>query len=214
MSGRPNGGYDYDTFASDLNDLMTTLDLKGATLAGFSMGGGEVARYVGRYGTSRVAKAMLIAAVPPFLMKTKDNPDGMPEQEFDGMVAGVTADRVAFLEQFFPAFFNWKPGSGKPADDVVAYSKAIAWMASPQATQDCITAFGKTDFRDDLKKLMVPTLVIHGDDDRIVPLDISGKRSAKMIAGAKLEAIKGAPHGLSATHGAKLTELMLDFVKG
>jgi peroxiredoxin len=213
LSGQPNGGYDYDTFASDLNDLMTTLDLRGATLAGFSMGGGEVARYVGRYGTSRVAKAMLIAAVPPFLLKTKDNPDGIPEKEFDGMIAGVKADRIAFLEAFFPNFFNWKPGKGKPADDVVAHAKAIAWAASPQATQDCITAFGKTDFRADLKQLTVPTLVIHGDDDRIVPIDVSGKRSAKLIAGARLEVIKGAPHGLNATHGEKLTALMLEFLR-
>jgi len=213
MSGKPTGGYDYDTFAADLNDLMTTLDLRGATLAGFSMGGGEVARYVGRYGTSRVARAMLIAAVPPFLLKTKDNPDGMPEKEFDGMIAGVKQDRVAFLEAFFPNFFNWKPGSGKPSDDVVAYAKAIAWMASPQGTQECIAAFGKTDFREDLKQLTVPTLVIHGDDDRIVPIDISGKRSAKLVEGAKLETIKGAPHGLNATHGEKLTELMLKFLK-
>ena len=212
-SGKPAGGYDYDTFASDLNDLMTHLDLRDAALAGFSMGGGEVARYVGRYGTSRVAKAMLIAAVPPFLMKTKDNPDGIPEKEFDGMIAGVKQDRIAFFEAFFPNFFNWKPGSGKPNDDVVAYAKAIAWMASPQGTQECITAFGKTDFRDDLKKLTVPTLVIHGDDDRIVPIDVSGKRAAKLVAGAKLETIKGAPHGLNATHGERLTELMLKFLK-
>ena len=214
LSGKPDGGYDYDTFASDLNDLMTRLDLNGAVLAGFSMGGGEVARYVGRYGTSRVAKAMLVAAVPPFLLKTKDNPDGIPAKEFDGMIAGVKADRIAFLEGFFPAFFNWKPGSGKPADDVVAHAKSIAWAASPRATQDCITAFGTTDFRDDLKKLTVPTLVIHGDDDRIVPIDVSGKRAAKMIEGAKLEVIKGAPHGLNATHGEKLTKLMVEFVKG
>ena len=213
MSGKPDGGYDYDTFASDLNDLMTTLDLKGATLAGFSMGGGEVARYVGRYGTARVAKAMLIAAVPPFLLKTKDNPDGLPAEQFDGMVAGVKKDRVAFLQDFFPLFFNWKPGKGKPADDAVAHAKAVAWMASPKGTQDCITAFGKTDFREDLKKLTVPTLVIHGDEDQIVPIDVSGKRSAKMLANAKLEVVKGAPHGFNATHGEKLTELMLEFVK-
>ncbi|MGI8498563.1 MAG: alpha/beta fold hydrolase, partial [Gemmatimonadaceae bacterium] len=137
-SGRPDGGYDYDTFASDLNDLMTTLDLRQAALAGFSMGGGEVARYIGRYGTGRVAKAMLVGAVPPFLMKTADNPGGADEKMFDDMVEGVKKDRVGFLEGFFRAFFNWTPGSGAPSDDVVVYNKSIAWIASPPGTPPCI----------------------------------------------------------------------------
>jgi pimeloyl-ACP methyl ester carboxylesterase len=129
-SGRPPGGYDYDTFASDLNDLLTALDLRDVTLAGFSMGGGEVARYIGRYGTGRVRKAMLIGAVPPFLLKTPDNPGGVDRSVFDGMIAGVTQDRIGFLADFVKGFFNWTPGSGTPHDDVVAYSKAIAWTAS------------------------------------------------------------------------------------
>ncbi len=212
-SGRPVGGYDYDTFASDLNDLLTTLDLRGVTLAGFSMGGGEVARYIGRYGTERISKAMLVGAVPPFLLQTPDNPAGVPEAVFDEMLAGVMQDRVAFFESFFKNFFNWTPGSGTPSDDVVAFAKSIAWNASPLGTQQCIVAFGKTDFRADLKAFDVPTLVIHGDRDQIVPIEVSGKLSAQLIPGARLEVVKGAPHGFAATHGAELNQLMLDFLK-
>lgn len=212
-SGRPVGGYDYDTFASDLNDLLTTLDLRGVTLAGFSMGGGEVARYIGRYGTERISKAMLVGAVPPFLLQTPDNPAGVPEAVFDEMLAGVMQDRVAFFESFFKNFFNWTPGSGTPSDDVVAFAKSIAWHASPLGTQQCIVAFGKTDFRADLKAFDVPTLVIHGDRDQIVPIEVSGKLSAQLIPGARLEVVKGAPHGFAATHGAELNQLMLDFLK-
>lgn len=212
-SGRPGGGYDYDTFASDLNDLLTSLELNDVTLAGFSMGGGEVARYIGRYGTSRIRKAMLIGAVPPFLLKTADNPEGVDGSVFDEMLAGVTADRIGFLESFMPKFFNWKPGSGTPSDDVVAFSKSLAWPASPIGTQQCIVAFGHTDFRNDLSSFDVPTVVIHGDKDQIVPLEVSGERAAKAIAGAKLVVIEGAPHGLNATHGEELNAAMLDFLK-
>src|SRR3712207_6244177 len=166
-SGKPAGGYDYDTFASDLNDLMTQLDLRDATIAGFSMGGGEVARYVGRYGTGRLAKAMLLGAVPPFLLKTPDNPDGVPQETFDGMIAGAKKDRLAFLADFFPAFYN--ADTVKAPADLIPFSKWIAWAASPIGTAQCVVAFGTTDFRPDLKKLDVPTLVVHGDADRIVP---------------------------------------------
>ncbi|GLC25788.1 alpha/beta fold hydrolase [Roseisolibacter agri] len=210
-SGQPAGGYDYDTFASDLNDLMTTLDLRGATLAGFSMGGGEVARYIGRYGQERVARAMLLGAVPPFLLQTPDNPDGAPKSLFDGMLAGVRKDRVAFLADFFPNFYNADGGSVHP--DVIPFSKALAWPASPIGTQQCIVAFGTTDFREDLKRITVPTLVVHGDADRIVPFEISGKKSHAMIAGSRLEVLTGAPHGFAATHAQELSRLMVDFLK-
>ena len=210
-SGQPAGGYDYDTFASDLNDLMTTLDLRGATLAGFSMGGGEVARYIGRYGQERVAKAMLLGAVTPFLLQTPDNPDGAPKALFDGMLAGVKKDRMAFLADFFPTFYSADTGRVHP--DLIPLSKAIAWPASPIATQQCIVAFGTTDFRDDLRKITVPTLVVHGDDDRIVPFPISGKKSHEMIRASRLEVLPGAPHGFAATHAEQLSRIMLDFLK-
>ncbi len=211
-SGRPAGGYDYDTFASDLNDLMTELDLKNAVLAGFSMGGGEVARYIGRYGTARVAKTMLLGAVPPFLLKTADNPDGLPQEMFDGMIAGVKKDRVGFLDAFFSNFYNWDAPHDGVSNDLIPYSKWIAWPASPVGTAQCITAFGTTDFRGDLAKFNIPTLVVHGDADRIVPLAISATKSASLISGSRLEIIKGAPHGFAATHAGELNEIMLRFL--
>jgi peroxiredoxin len=213
QSGHPNGGYEYDTFAADLNDLLSTLNLQHVALAGFSMGGGEVARYIGRYGTERIAHAMLLGAVPPFLLKTDNNPDGAPQELFDGMIDGVKKDRIAFFEEFFQNFFNWTPGSGSPSDDAVLYAKTVAWSASSMAMQQSITAFGTTDFREDLTKFDVPTLIVHGDADRIVPIEISGKKSHAAIAGSRYEVLRGAPHGFSATHAAKLSELMIDFLK-
>ncbi|GAC1654146.1 MAG: alpha/beta hydrolase [Gemmatimonadaceae bacterium] len=212
-SGKPVGGYDYDTFASDLNDVMTGLNLRNAVIAGFSMGGGEVARYLGRYGGERVSGAMLLGAVPPFLLKTADNPQGVDKQVFDGMVEGVKRDRIGFLNSFFTQFFNWDAPHPDASDDLIPYSKSIAWTASPLATQQCIVAFGTTDFRPDLAKIKVPTLVAHGDSDRIVPFEISGKRSAESIPGSRLEVLSGAPHGFAATHTATLNALMLDFLR-
>jgi len=211
-SGRPSGGYDYDTFASDLNDLMMHLDLNDVALAGFSMGGGEVARYIGRYGSARVSKAMLLGAVTPFLLKTADNPDGVDKSVFDGLLDGVTKDRVAFLEQFFPNFYNYEAGTGASAD-LIPFSKWVAWAASPVGTQQCIVAFGTTDFRADLKKFSMPTLIAHGDSDRIVPFEVSGKRAHEMIPGSRLEILKNGPHGFAATHAQWLSDLMIDFLR-
>ena len=211
-SGQPNGGYEYDTLAADLNDVITHLDLRDVTIAGFSMGGGEVARYLGKYGSGRVTKAMLLGSVTPFLLKTDDNPNGADKAVFDGMLAGVKSDRVAFLEQFFPNFYNYEEGKGVSAD-LLAFSKWIEWGASPKATQDCITAFGSTDFRSDLKKFDIPLLIVHGDSDRIVPIDISGKLAHEMVKGSRFEVLKSAPHGFAATHAAQLNALMLDFLR-
>ncbi|KFC75200.1 alpha/beta fold hydrolase [Massilia sp. LC238] len=212
QSGRPTGGYDYDTFAADLDALMTQLDLRDAVLAGFSMGGGEVARYIGRYGSERVSKAMLLGAVPPFLLKTGDNPEGVDKSVFDGMLEAVRNDRIAFLGDFFYNFYNLDK-DGKDGQELVAFSKWIAWEASPLATEQCINAFGGTDFRADLAKFDIPTLVVHGDADHIVPLEVSGQRSHAMVAGSRLEVVKGAPHGFAATHAARLNTLMLEFLK-
>jgi len=211
-SGRPTAGYDYDTLAADLNDLMTQLDLRDAVIAGFSMGGGEVARYIGRYGTERVAKAMLLGAVPPFMLKTEDNPEGVDKSVFDSMLAGVRKDRLAFLRDFFPGFYNVDKNADD-AQDLLAFSKWIAWGASPLATAQCIVAFGETDFRADLAKFDVPTLVAHGDTDHVVPLEVSGQRSHEMIPGSRLHIVGGAPHGFAATHPEQLNAIMLAFLK-
>ena len=212
-SGKPSGGYDYDSFTSDLNDLMTQLDVRDAVLVGFSMGGGEVARYIGRYGTQRIAKAALISSVTPFLLKTTDNPGGVDKAVFDGMIEGAKKNRVEFLEQLLRVYYNYEPKSGVSAD-LLPFSKWMAYAASPLATVQCIAAFGTTDFREDLKKFTVPTLVAHGDADRIVPFDISSKLAHEQIQGSRLEVISGAPHGLAATHGEQLSELLLDFLGG
>jgi peroxiredoxin len=211
-SGRPAGGYDYDTFAADLNELMTQLDLRDAVIAGFSMGGGEVARYIGRFGSGRLSKAMLLGAVPPFLLKTGDNPQGVDKSVFDGMLAGVRKERIAFLRDFFPGFYNLDPNAAQ-SQDLLAFSKWIAWAASPLATQQCIVAFGETDFRADLAKFDIPTCVVHGDADHIVPIEVSGRRSHEMIKGSRLEVISGAPHGFAATHPEQLNAIMLDFLR-
>lgn len=211
-SGKPNSGYDYDVFAADCNDLINALDLHELALVGFSMGGGEVARYIGRYGTERLAKAALLGAVPPFLLQTDDNPHGAPRAVFEGMVAGLKTDRIGFLDQFFPNFYNSDAGYPGFGPDLIPFSKWIAWSASPLATQACVIAFGTTDFRADLAKFDVPTLIAHGDADRIVPIEGSALVSHKMIAGSRLEVLKGAPHGFAATHAADLNAMLIDFL--
>ncbi len=206
------GGYDYDTFAADLDALMRHLDLRDAALVGFSMGGGEVARYIGRYGTERVSKAVLAAAVPPYLFKSKDNPDGgLDDATVAGLETGVRKDRIAFLDQFTKNFFSAR-GELKVSEAQRKYAIDIAAFASPKGTLECIGAFARTDFREDLRKFTIPTLVIHGDSDAIVPFEISGKRSAAAIAGAKLVVIEGAPHGLNASHAEPFNRALLSFL--
>ena len=212
QSGRPTTGYDYDTFASDLNDLLTALDLTDVVLAGFSMGGGEVARYVGRYGVRRVAKAAFLGAVPPFLLQTTDNPDGVPKQVFEDMMAGVKKDRVNFLTGFFEAFFGRNKDAHRVTDDAIAWAKSIAWSASPVGTAECIRAFGYTDFRDDLAKFTMPTLVVHGDDDQIVPFEVSGRKTAAAISGSRVAMLAKGPHAFTATHGEELNRILLEFL--
>lgn len=213
-SGKPGAGYDYDVFAADLDDLMTALDLHDASLVGFSMGGGEVARYIGTRGTGRLRQAALLGAVPPFLLQTADNPDGAPRDVFDGMIAGLKADRIGFLDQFFPNFYNSDADPARIGADLIAFSKWIAWAASPLATQQCVVAFGTTDFRADLARFDVPTLIAHGDADRIVPIDGSARKSHAAIAGSRLEVLQGAPHGFAATHARELNALLIDFLQG
>ncbi len=211
-SSQPWGGYDYDTFAADLNALMEHLDLKEATIAGFSMGGGEVVRYISTYGTARVAKAVLAAAVPPYLYKSVDNPDGgLDDATIASFESGVKSDRIAFLDQFSKGFFS--AGSDlKVSEAQRQYALSLAEVASPKGTLDCIAAFGRTDFREDLKKVTVPTLVIHGDSDGVVPFEVSGKRSAVAIANSELVIIKGGPHGINASHPQEFNAALLAFL--
>ena len=211
-SSQPWGGYDYDTFAADLNALMEHLDLKEATLVGFSMGGGEVVRYIAKYGTARVAKAVLAAAVPPYLYKSADNPDGgLDDATIASFESGVKSDRIAFLDQFSKGFFS-AGGELKVSEFQRQYALNLAEVASPKGTLDCIAAFGRTDFREDLKKVTVPTLVIHGDSDGVVPFEVSGKRSAAAIPNSELVLIKDGPHGINASHSQEFNAALLAFL--
>jgi non-heme chloroperoxidase len=212
-SSQPATGYDYDTFAEDLNKVVTALDLHDFALVGFSMGGGEVARYIGRYGTDRVSKAVFMGAVPPFLLKTPDNPNGVDIGVFDGIKKGIAADRPAFLNQFLHNFYNVDVLGGKLiSDEVVRLSWNVAVGASPKGTLDCVTAW-YTDFRKDLTRVDVPTLVIHGDSDRIVPLEVSGRLTHQAIKNSRLVVLKGGPHGFTWTHADQTNAELVSFLK-
>ncbi|MGC4061014.1 MAG: alpha/beta hydrolase [Aquabacterium sp.] len=213
QSSQPWAGYDYDTFTADLHALITYLDLKDATLVGFSMGGGEVARYIGTHGTSRIAKAVFAGAVPPCLYKSADNPEGgLDDATIQQFQEGVKADRMAFLEGFTKAFF----GVGDKllvSEAQRVYARNIAAFASPKGTLDCIAAFSYTDFRADLAKFgKLPTLVIHGDSDGIVPYEVSGARVLKAVPGSQACLIKGAPHGFNLSHAAEFNKGLLSFL--
>lgn len=213
QSDRPWDGYDYDTLAKDLNDIITKLGLVDAIIVGFSMGGGEVARYIGNYGTSKLAKAALISAVPPFMLKTDDNPDGLEKEVFEGFKKEIRNDRPGFLAGFGKKFLNFEDNTDKVTEDLANFYWGIACSASPKATIDCVDSFGLTDFREDLKKVDIPTLVVHGDADEIVPIEISGKKSADMIGQATYKLIEGAPHGLILTHTHEFNKIFIDFLQ-
>ena len=211
-SSRPWGGYDYDTLTADLHTLLTELDLREVTLVGFSMGGGEVARYVGTFGTERIAKVVFASSVSPFLGKTDDNPEGaLDAAGIQGFLDGVKSDRLAFLDNFATGFFT--AGTDlQVSEQQRQYAVDIAAFASPKGTADCITAFATTDFRDDLTKINIPTLVIHGDSDGVVPFEASGKRTAAAIQGAELHVVKGGPHGINASHPQEFNTVLLAFL--
>ena len=212
-SSQPSIGYEYDTFAEDLNKLLTTLDLRDVALVGFSMGGGEVARYLGANGSDRVRQAVFISSVPPFLLKTADNPSGVEGAVFDGIKQAIVADRPAFLSAFLNNFYNVDELRGKRiSDEAVRQSWNVAVGASAKGSLDCVTAW-YTDFRKDLPKIDVPTLVIHGDADRIVPIAASGELTAKAVKGARKVVIQGGPHGLTWTHADQVNKELLDFLK-
>ena len=211
-SSQPWDGYDYDTFAADLDVLLQHLDLREVTLIGFSMGGGEVVRYIANYGQERIAKAVLASAVPPYLYKSADNPDGgLDDAAIAGFEDGIKTDRLAFLDSFATSFFSAGDELmvSQPQRD---YARDLAASASPKGTLDCVAAFGRTDFRGDLEKISVPTLVIHGDSDGVVPFEVSGKRSAELIKGAELVVIEGGPHAINASHAQRFNQALLAFL--
>ena len=213
-SSQPWTGYDYDTFAQDLEALLKHLSLEKVTLVGFSMGGGEVARYIGRYGTQRIAGAVFAAAVTPYLFKGPDNPGGaVTDKDVKAKEGGVLKDRLDFLEGFSHKFFSDKTGKLLVSESQREYAKMIAAFASPKGTHDCVGAFSRTDFRDDLAKIDVPTLIIHGDSDQIVPLEVSGARTHKAVAGSQLHVIKNGPHGCNLSHADEFNQTLLGFLK-
>ena len=202
-----------DTYADDLSELIEKLDLKDAALIGFSAGGGEVARYIGRHGTKRLSKAALISAVPPLMLKTAANPGGLPIEKFDEIRLGSTADRSQFYKDIASGPFF---GANRPGSKVSQGMIDSFWLQGMQAghknTFDCIKAFSETDFTEDLKKFDVPTLIIHGDDDQIVPIGAAALRSSKLVRNATLKIYAGAPHGLAATHKDRLNTDLLAFL--
>ncbi|WP_433251306.1 alpha/beta fold hydrolase [Streptosporangium sp. CA-135522] len=196
-SGQAWNGHDMDTYADDLAQVIERLDLRDAVLVGHSTGGGEVARYIGRHGTSRVAKAVLVGAVPPVMLKSDSNPEGTPMKAFDDIRAGVLGDRAQYWKDLAFPFY----GANRPGSDVSQGIREAFWLWSMQiglkAAYDCVKAFSETDFTEDLKRFDVPTLIVHGDADQIVPIDAAGRKSAEIIRDATLKVYSGAPHGLA-----------------
>ncbi len=211
-SSQPTTGYNYDTFTADLHTLVTRLELRDFTLVGFSMGGGEVARYFGKYGSQGVSNAVIISGVPPFLLKTPDNPEGVDGSVFEGIEQAVIADRYAFFTQFFKNFYNTDLLLGKRvSEEVVQASWNLAAGASATASLACVPTWYE-DFRNDLTHINVPTLVLHGDADRILPITASGQRTAKLIKGSRLVVINDGPHCITWTHAEQVNRELLAFL--
>lgn len=211
-SSQPWDGYGYDTLADDLAAVIEHTGATGAVIAGFSMGGGEVARYLSRHGTRAVAKAVLVSSVLPFRLKTSDNPTGTEQAAFDQTAAALNEDRPAFLTGFFEKFFSVGTGDPMVSPELLDWARGVALQGSLRATLGCLRAFSGTDFRPDLKAFTLPTLLIHGTGDRTVPIEASSRLAAQGIAGSQLIEYEGAPHGLFATHKARLTRDLLDFI--
>jgi non-heme chloroperoxidase len=211
-SSQPTTGYNYDTFAGDLHNLVSELKLTDFTLVGFSMGGGEVARYIGKYGSEGVSKAVIISGVPPYLLKTADNPEGVDASVFAGIEQAVAADRYAFFTAFFRDFYNTDVNLGKRvSEQAVQASWNVAAGCSATASLACVPTWHE-DFRADLARFNVPTLVIHGDADRILPITAAGLRTAKLIKGARLIVIKDGPHCITWTHAEEVNAELLSFL--
>lgn len=212
-SHQPWEGYDYDTLADDLAAVLEHTKASDATLLGFSMGGGEVARYLSRHGTSKVQQAILIASIVPYMLKTTDNPNGTPQAMFDKIGAAIKEDRAKFWSSFFKGFYGVSTASQSVSDEVLEWSRDVSMYASLKATLECAKAFGTTDLRPDLAAFTVPTLIIHGTEDKTVPIDASARAAAAGIPGCTLIEYEGAPHGLLASHKDRLIADVLKFVK-
>lgn len=212
-SSQPTIGYDYDTFAEDLHRLITHLELEDFALVGFSMGGGEVARYFGKYGSTGVRKAAILSGVTPYLLKTPDNPEGVDKSVFDGIQAAITKDRYAFFSEFFANFYNTDVLLGKRVTvQTVQSSWNVAAGCSATAALQCVPTW-YSDFRKDLARIDVPTLVMHGDADRILPIDASGARTGRLIRGAEYVVVKGGPHNIAWTHAEIVTPKLVSFLQ-
>ena len=213
-SSQPWNGNEMDTYADDLAELMDELDVRDAAMFGFSTGGGEVARYVGRHGTHRVSKVGLISAVPPLMVRTSSNPDGLPLETFDGFRSALLADRSQLFKDIASGpFFGYNRPGAKPSQGAIDSFWRQGMQAGFKNAYDCIKAFSETDFTEDLKRIDVPTLIVHGDDDQIVPIGAAAKAAAKIVKQAKLVVYPGAPHGITDTHKDQLNEDLLTFLK-
>ena len=212
-SGQPWDGNDMDTYADDLAEVIEKLNLKKIVLVGHSTGGGEVTRYIGRYGTKRVSKVVLVGAIPPIMLQSKSNPDGVPMVAFDGIRAGVSGDRSQFYKDLSMAFYGYNRPGAKISEGV----REAFWLWSMQVglkgAMDCIKVFSETDMTEDLKKIDVPTLFIHGDDDQIVPIDNAARKAVKLVKNATLKEYPGAGHGLTATEKEKFNADLLEFIR-
>ncbi len=213
-STKPWDGYDYDTLADDLNLVIEELNLSDATLVGFSMGGGEVVRYLTRFSSSRVKQIALISAVTPFMLKTKENPDGVEPSVFEEMMNSLKEDRINFLDSFGKKFFGVNLLSHPVSTPLLDYYRMLASLASARSTQQCAVSFSQTDFREDLNNITVPVLIVHGDADKTVPIHASSDRTALMIPGCSYHVYEGAPHGLFYTHREQLNKDLIQFLRG
>ena len=211
-SDRPWESYDYDTLADDLNELITQLNLSSVVLVGFSMGGGEIARYIGKYGTEKIEKIVLISSVTPYMLKTDANSEGVEKEMFDDMVEKISADRPAFLAEFGKQFYGVTMLNQNVSKPLLEWNQMLCLMSSPKATVDCVRSFSETDFRDDVKKITVPVLIIHGDADKTVPINVSGNKTAALLPHAKYIVYNDAPHGLFITEKEKLNADLLNFI--
>ena len=211
-SSQPTTGYNYDTFAADLHALITQLHLSNFALVGFSMGGGEVARYIGKYSSKAVSKAVIIGGIPPYLLKTADNPDGVDAAVFEGIQKAVVADRYAFFTEFFKNFYNTDVLLGKRvSEQAVQGSWNVASISSAAASLACVPTWHE-DFRNDVARIDVPTLVIHGEADRIVPINAAGAKTAKLVKGARFVPIKEGPHNVAWTHADEVNSELVSFL--